>query len=151
AVTQWGCGRRSRKWLRKYSASGIGQPLFGQLNPVGGPKRYEVVVKVVAAVMQHARAQAVSFCAVIALAIAYPDIAAGHFLEHEGKVFGTHGWSDGGVDLRLADYAPKHLGAKGCFRLMVDGGRVAAQEGKVCLALERAAGVLGDVAHAVLD
>ena len=100
--------------------------------------------------MQGARAFAVAHLAVDAVAVADEAVGAGQGLEHVGEVFGAHGGflhqhvglaHDAGHDLAC------HLALRG----VVDGGRVVALELKGAGRAKGRAGVLGHVAHALLD
>src|SRR5690606_32136197 len=87
--------RRPREKMKGWKAlSGAGRPgqaAAREFDPVACPQGEDFVVEIVAAVVQHAGAQTVTAAAMVAVPVAYPDIAAGFFFEHEGEVFGAHG------------------------------------------------------------
>ena len=63
--------------------SGVGQPLSGQFNPVGAAQRNQVVIEIVAGVVQHARATALAHFAVGAVAIGNEALSTRFGLQHE--------------------------------------------------------------------
>jgi hypothetical protein len=134
----------------KLSLRGVGQPLCCQFHPVGAAQRNQVVIEVVAWIVQHAGACAVTHFAVRAIAVGNEDIGAGLGLQHEGEIFGTHGGF-----LRhhvvFAHYAFHHLACKVGLGRAVDGGRVVAVEVKFGLGIESRTQVFCDLLHAVFN
>ena len=126
---------------------GVGQPLGGQFNPIGAAQGNQVVVEVVAGVVQGARPCTVAHFAVRAVAIGNEHIGAWFGLQHEREVFCTHG---GFLNLNIVcthntghDFARK-VG----FGRAVDGGWVIAVEVKLGLGIKGGAQVVGNLAHA---
>ena len=127
--------------------SGVGQPLRGQFNPIRTAQWNEVVVEIVAGVVQSAGASAVAHFAVRAIAIGNEHIRAGLGLQHEREVFGAHG---GFLRLNIlgAHNAGHDLARKFGFGWAVDGGRVVAVEMKLGLGIKGGAQVVRNLAHA---
>ncbi len=121
-----------------------------EFDPISATQRNELVVEVVVGVVQGAGAFAVANFAVHTVAVANEAVHAGFGLQHVRKIFGAHG----GLlhhHIVFAHDAVHHLFGELRFSRVVDGGWV------VALKLERArgpksgAGVVGNVAHALLD
>src|SRR5437867_12262644 len=85
------------------------QTAFRQPDPVGRADRQQIVVEVIARIVQIAWPQPVAEFAVLALAVTDEHIAARLVLQHEGEVLGAHGRFDRGVDIGVADHRLHHL------------------------------------------
>ena len=134
-------------WAEALFGRWIGQPLSGQLYPIRAAQWNQVVVEVVAGVVQGARPSTVAHFAVRAVAIGNEHIGAGLGLEHEREVFGAHG---GLLRLNIlgAHNACHHLACKLGFGWAVDGGRVVTIEMKLGLGIKGGAQVVRNLAHA---
>src|SRR5690606_305216 len=133
------------------SACRAGQPLPGQLDPVRASQGNQLVVEIVGAVVQHARAHAMPGRAMVAVAVAYPYVAARLVLQHEGEIFGAHGRRDVAHDAIRADDPFHDARAEFGFGGRVDGGGVLALEIERGLAIERGGGLFAHRLHARLD
>nr|GEU28156.1 probable 3-hydroxyisobutyrate dehydrogenase-like 2, mitochondrial [Tanacetum cinerariifolium] len=127
------------------------QALLHHLDPETGADRQQVVVEVVAAVVQHARTQAVAAIAVIAFAVADEHIAAGLGLQEVRKIFRAHGGLHVVVHLVGAQHLFHHFHGKAGFGRMVDQRRVVAAEAEFHLGAKRGRRVLRNLSHALLD
>ena len=109
-----------------------------------------MVVEVVVGVVQGARAFAVTHLPVGAVAVANEAVSARHGLQHVGEVFGAHG---GFLQLHIAwaHDVGHHLTGQIAFCRVVDSGRVVALKLKSAGGAKGSAGVLGHLAHALLD
>src|SRR5882672_519477 len=79
---RWGAGIGPSTWCR--------QPGLGQAHPHGGTQRNQVVVEVVARVVQHARPHAVAALAMRTVAVADQEITTTLALQEVTEVFGAH-------------------------------------------------------------
>src|SRR5690606_1557340 len=107
----------------------------------------QVVVEIVAAIMEHARSRAMAFAAMASQAVAYPDITAWFLAQHEGEVFRAHGGRDAAIHVVGPHNAIEYLGAEISLFFMLDGGRVIALEGELGLAVQCLSGVFCDFGH----
>ena len=128
----------------------VGQPLGGQFHPVSAAQRDQVVVEVVAGIVQHARACAMAHFAVGAVPIGNEAISARFGLQHEGKVLCAHGGllrdNVAGAHDAFHDFACK-VG----FDCAVDGRGVVAIEIKLSAGIKSGAKLVCDLAHARFD
>ncbi len=72
--------------------------------------------------MQHARSEAMTSLSMLSHTVADPDVAAGHFLQHESEVFGAHGGHDVVVYLFRTNDFTHDFYAKCGLSGMIDGG-----------------------------
>src|SRR5690625_452624 len=93
----------------------------------------------------------VSIIAMVAAAIANPDVAAWLFREHESKVFRAHGWGNITVYLILANQFFHDVSTELSHLRMIQGRRIYAREFEVMLALECVAGMGANRLHALFN
>jgi len=98
------------------------QPLR-QLHPVARAYGQQIVVEIIAGVVQHARPDAMAKIPMTPVAVADERIATRLGLQHEGKIFRAQRRVCFGVDIFLAHHGTHDFDANGCLFGMVDGGR----------------------------
>ena len=135
---------------RPRSGDGPPQPVFGQPHERAGPDGQQLVVEVVAGVVDQARARAVARFAVVAVAVADEAVAARHRFQHEGEILGRH---DGRLRQHLlpARDLGQHVAHERRLGLVVDRRRIVPREDEIALRAEHAGHMLRDLSHAALD
>ena len=136
-----------RRGLLAYRRGRLPEPGFGQLHPERAAQRDQIIIEIIAGVVQHAWPAAVAHRAVAAVAIGDKAISARLGLQHVGKVFRAHG------GLLHHDVVGPNDGTHHCatkFRLVdsVDGGRVVAIKLKIAGGAKSRAGVVSYLFHA---
>src|SRR5258708_9854450 len=100
---------RRTPWLLRGLRQGLaGELLLDQGHPIGGADRQDLVVEVVARIVDHAAA--------FAVAIADPDVAARLLEQHPGEILAAHGGRRVAVDVVEADQGGGRAG--GGLRLL---------------------------------
>src|SRR5260364_118778 len=113
------CSGRKRRALQSRRHAHR-QKCLRQANPIGCAERQDVVVEIVAGVVQHARPRAVPVAAMIAVAIADKGIAARLFAQQIREVLCAHRGFYRAVYILCADDSRHHVRGQFRFRRVID-------------------------------
>src|SRR5450830_307449 len=127
------------------------QKCFRQPDPVSCSDRQQIIVEVIARIMQIAWSDSVTAVAVVAFSVSDKDVTAWLVQHHVGKVFACHRRFDVGVDLFCADDVLHHADREGGFFGVIDQRRITAHKFELDVGTKSSGGVRGDVVHAALD